>query len=282
MSYIYVPLSLKYGRFYGCTEEEYCAIATSMSFDPDEIIKNCGNSISVLQDYIYDANISRFEDYFTADEVFNDKRDALQEVMSFAQAIDQNRFLKLEYLSIMAQTCFMMGDWANALLYYEEMLAFPGVLDCEYSESYYTGELELASKIVHNMCVIYSCQNDYSRAHAIMGKYGYIFALEKQRTTRLIKNNPELCEGFSKEWEQLSNVSNTSCFYFDGCLDSCLVSSGGMLFACYQDAVRNGEPYKVSLDMVLHVCQSECNVFEIIDKEHWDDDKRVMEVNLLL
>lgn len=274
---IFIPFSvLTDGR---SALSKYRKIRMELSENPDDI-RNIGHIVSLLQDYIYDANIYKYEDKYSTDELFVNKRNALFEVLRVSQGIRHNSYLYLEYLSILAQSSFMLGDWNNALKYYEEMLLQPGVLDMEYSESYYAGELELAAKIIHNICLIYVCSEKYQEASDTKKKYNFIFDLEMQRTQRLIMNNPHLKEGFEKEWNQLTDFSENKYFYFDDLLHFGFISGDGMLLAVYKDALSNQEAYKVKLDAMRLINQVSKTEFMILDEE-WFGDTRVIDISVI-
>ena len=258
---------------------EYQKLRMELLHNPNDI-RSIGHIVSILQDYIYDANSYKYEDEYSAEELFMNKRNALLEVLLVSQGIRQNTYLHLEYLSIMAQSYYMLGDWNNALKYYEEMLLQPGVLDVEYSESYYAGELELAAKIVHNICLIYVCSEKYHEASDTKKKYSFIFDLEMQRTQRLIMNNPHLKEGFEKEWDQLTDFSENKYFYFDDLLHFGFISGDGMLLAVYKDALSNQEAYKVKLDAMRLINQVSRTEFMILDEE-WFGDTRVIDISVI-
>ena len=119
-------------------------------------------------------------------------------VMDIALSIKDNYALHMDYLAIMAQNSVIAGDWNCAISYYFELLNEDGVLNADYDESYYAGELELAAKIVHNICVLYFIGLKSDEFAQIKKKYDYIFKLESQRTKRLVETIQPLRRGSRK------------------------------------------------------------------------------------
>ena len=138
--------------------------------------------------------------------IFKNKKQAALRVMDIALSIKDNYALHMDYLAIMAQNSVIAGDWSRAISYYFELLNEDGVLNADYDESYYAGELELAAKIVHNICVLYFIGLKSDEFTHIKKKYDYIFKLESQRTKRLVRNNPAFKEGFEEDFNTLCSL----------------------------------------------------------------------------
>lgn len=114
-------------------------------------MKCIDNVIDILQYYIFeDKNRIVDEDEYSDAEIFANKKQAALLVMEVASdSIKDNNALHMDYLAIMAQNSVIAGDWNRAISYYFELLNEDGVLNADYDESRYTGELELAAKIIH-------------------------------------------------------------------------------------------------------------------------------------
>lgn len=228
-------------------KEEYLQLNSVLEWEPENLEK-VGKTIELLQDYLFNYLKWNWEHNYTDEQVYNNKFEAAKKVILVAEGIKSNVFLYPEYLSILAQNYFLLGYWQIAIEIYEKMLRLPGVLlDVKYSRNDYRGELELASQIIHNICVIYVCMNETNKAKDLKKQHKYIFDLELQRTLRLIKNNLHLRENFENDWEKLDDVFEKKYFYFDGTL--CSGMGGGLLAAINSDCERNGEPCNVRLLM---------------------------------
>lgn len=182
-------------------------------------LKAIDNVVGVLQDYIYGENTEDHDEH-SAEEFFANKHDAAKKVMQTIAGIEHNRYLFPEYLSIMAQSSFIAGNWGDAVSYYERLLNQPGILNVEYSEDYYSGELETAAKIVHNICLIYLLSRQVQQALKIRQKYEYIFALQEKWTKQLIRHasiirDSDMVEAFQQEFDQLNELYLMETFYYD-------------------------------------------------------------------
>lgn len=168
--------------------------------DNSEDLQYIEDIIEILQYYIFEGkNEIVDEDEYSDDEIFSNKKQAALLVMNIATAsIKNNDILYMDYLAIMAQNSVIVGDWNRAISYYFELLNEDGVLNADYDESYYTGELGLAAKIIHNICVLYFVGLKSDEFSHIKQKYNYIFKLESEWTKKLIGSNPNLKESFEK------------------------------------------------------------------------------------
>ena len=240
-------------------------------------LTNIGKMIEFLQAFVlnyYNEGINKIFD----EDVSKSKYDAIINTIKVAENIRSIPFLYPLYLSIAAQNYFLLGYWNIALEYYDKMLRLPGVLfDVEYSRSYYTGELETASLIIHNMCVIYVCMNEIAKAKEMMKQYKYVFDLEFQRTLRLMKNNPELQNDFAEESERLIDVFKRKHFYFDttlcdsfGCDPSKNLS---LLPAIYADCKRNNESYEIRIQESeeYKIVKKDLTTIEIVYKDIFEE-----------
>ena len=260
-------------------EDKYHTVVSRMSANPGNL-SDTGHMISLLQDYIYNDKSWLWGDVST-NVLYRNKRDALLTVLNVSQNLRTNQYLYLLYLSISAQSHFMLGNWKEAIRYYEELLSQPGVLVDAVHKTVYSGELELAAKIIHNICLILAGAGKEDLAVAYRAKYEYIFDLEQYRTERLINNNPHLKEGFEKAWKQLSDTSSIKDFYFDLTLEwGYGVDGDGMLVAIYKDCENSGEVKKASLDNAKEIQFLHDGSVAIMDYETGDSDSRILVVQL--
>ena len=225
----------------------YVKLKHNLTLDSNNLT-NVGKMIEFLQYFVLKYNKNEWDT--VADKDFNrSKYNAIVSTIMIAERIKPISFLYPQYLSIVAQNYFLLGYWNIALEYYEKMLRLPGVLfDVEYSRSYYTGELETASRIIHNMCVICVCMNETAKAKDIMKQYKYVFDLEFQRTLRLMRNNPQLQNGFEEEAERLRDVFEKKYFFFDTTLCGFFFKGESVLSAIYSDCIRNNESCKIQIE----------------------------------
>ena len=228
--------------------DTYLQLVYNLAYD-SKSLKNIGDMVSFLQEYVLGTRRDEFSNGVTDDEFNKSKFNAIIKTILVAENIQSIHFLYPEYLSLMAQNYFLSGLWNISLGYYEKMLRLPGVLfDVDYSRSYYTGELETAARIIHNICVIYVCMNETAKAKDTMKQYKYIFDLEFQRTLRLMRNNPQLQNNFEEESERLNDVFDKIWFYFDLQLRSPIVYTGSLLDAILSDCQRENTSCKIELD----------------------------------
>ena len=221
--------------------------------DNSEDLQYIEDIIEILQYYIFEGkNEIVDEDEYSDDEIFSNKKQAALLVMNIATAsIKNNDILYMDYLAIMAQNSVIVGDWNRAISYYFELLNEDGVLNADYDESYYTGELELAAKIIHNICVLYFVGLKSDEFIRIKRQYDYIFNLESQRTKRLIRNNPNLKEGFEDDLNILCDFTE-GILYYDSTHSTDFIS-GNMMGAICSDSERSGKKHMVDLSQTVRI-----------------------------
>lgn len=220
-------------------------------------LKVINNLIDVLQDYIFSVrDLIAFDD---DNEIFENKKQATLKVMDIALSIKDNYALHMDYLAIMAQNSVIAGDWNRAISYYFELLNEDGVLNADYDESYYAGELELAAKIVHNICVLYFIGLKSDEFTHIKKKYDYIFKLESQRTKRLVRNNPAFKEGFEEDFNTLCEFT-TGILYYDSTHATDFIS-GNMMGAICEDSEKSGQKHPANLSETVKIEDDNIDLF---------------------
>lgn len=220
-------------------------------------LKVINNLIDVLQDYIFFVrDLIAFDD---DNEIFENKKQAALKVMDIALSIKDNYALHMDYLAIMAQNSVIAGDWNRAISYYFELLNEDGVLNADYDESYYAGELELAAKIVHNICVLYFIGLKSDEFTHIKKKYDYIFKLESQRTKRLVRNNPAFKEGFEEDFNTLCEFT-TGILYYDSTHATDFIS-GNMMGAICEDSEKSGKKHPANLSETVKIEDDNIDLF---------------------
>lgn len=220
-------------------------------------LKVINNLIDVLQDYIFSVrDLIAFDD---DNEIFENKKQAALKVMEIALSIKDNYALHMDYLAIMAQNSVIAGDWNRAISYYFELLNEDGVLNADYDESYYAGELELAAKIVHNICVLYFIGLKSDEFTHIKKKYDYIFKLESQRTKRLVRNNPAFKEGFEEDFNTLCEFT-TGILYYDSTHATDFIS-GNMMGAICEDSEKSGKKHPANLSETVKIEDDNIDLF---------------------
>lgn len=220
-------------------------------------LKVINNLIDVLQDYIFSVrDLIAFDD---DNEIFENKKQAALKVMDIALSIKDNYALHMDYLAIMAQNSVIAGDWNRAISYYFELLNEDGVLNADYDESYYAGELELAAKIVHNICVLYFIGLKSDEFTHIKKKYDYIFKLESQRTKRLVGNNPAFKEGFEEDFNTLCEFT-TGILYYDSTHATDFIS-GNMMGAICEDSEKSGKKHPANLSETVKIEDDNIDLF---------------------
>ena len=220
-------------------------------------LKVINNLIDVLQDYIFSVrDLIAFDD---DNEIFENKKQAALKVMDIALSIKDNYALHMDYLAIMAQNSVIAGDWNCAISYYFELLNEDGVLNADYDESYYAGELELAAKIVHNICVLYFIGLKSDEFTHIKKKYDYIFKLESQRTKRLVRNNPAFKEGFEEDFNTLCEFT-TGILYYDSTHATDFIS-GNMMGAICEDSEKSGQKHPANLSETVKIEDDNIDLF---------------------
>lgn len=220
-------------------------------------LKVINNLIDVLQNYIFSVRdlIALDDD----NEIFENKKQAALRVMDIALSIKDNYALHMDYLAIMAQNSVIAGDWNRAISYYFELLNEDGVLNADYDESYYAGELELAAKIVHNICVLYFIGLKSDEFTHIKKKYDYIFKLESQRTKRLVRNNPAFKEGFEEDFNTLCEFT-TGILYYDSTHATDFIS-GNMMGAICEDSEKSGQKHPANLSETVKIEDDNIELF---------------------
>lgn len=220
-------------------------------------LKVINNLIDVLQDYIFSVrDLIAFDD---DNEIFENKKQAALKVMDIALSIKDNYALHMDYLAIMAQNSVIAGDWNRAISYYFELLNEDGVLNADYDESYYAGELELAAKIVHNICVLYFIGLKSDEFTHIKKKYDYIFKFESQRTKRLVRNNPAFKEGFEENFNTLCEFT-TGILYYDSTHATDFIS-GNMMGAICEDSEKSGQKHPANLSETVKIEDDNIDLF---------------------
>lgn len=220
-------------------------------------LKVINNLIDVLQDYIFSVrDLIAFDD---DNEIFENKKQAALKVMDIALSIKDNYALHMDYLAIMAQNSVIAGDWNRAISYYFELFNEDGVLNADYDESYYAGELELAAKIVHNICVLYFIGLKSDEFTHIKKKYDYIFKLESQRTKRLVRNNPAFKEGFEEDFNTLCEFT-TGILYYDSTHATDFIS-GNMMGAICEDSEKSGKKHPANLSETVKIEDDNIDLF---------------------
>ena len=212
-------------------------------------LKAINDVVDVLQYYIF--SIRDLAEVGTDEEIFENKKQAALRVMDVADSIRDNSALYMDYLAIMAQNSVIVGDWNQAITYYYKMLNEDGVLNADYNENYYAGELELAAKIVHNICVLYFVGLKSDEFICIKRKYNYIFNLESQRTNRLIRNNPNLKEGFEEDLNTLCDFTE-GILYYDSTHSTDFISEN-MMGAICSDSEQSGKKHMVDLSQTVRI-----------------------------
>lgn len=211
-----------------------------------------GNLIASLQNYIYSINTSCVSE----EELYFNKRQAAKRIIEIMSEISSNKYIYPEYLSIMAQSNFILGNLSASWKFYSELLRQPGIIDNEWKKNtdFYSGEQEHVVKMIHNMCLISCLMGKDDNILYLKDKYKYLFQLEENRYRRLIEDNPRLKESFQKECKELTNVEEINVFYYDNSLDSSIfMDDSSMLKAIYEDAKRNNESCDIMIDGSLKI-----------------------------
>lgn len=230
--------------------------------DNSEDLQYIEDIIEILQYYIFEGkNEIVDEDEYSDDEIFSNKKQAALLVMNIATAsIKNNDILYMDYLAIMAQNSVIVGDWNRAISYYFELLNEDGVLNADYDESYYTGELELAAKIIHNICVLYFVGLKSDEFSHIKQKYNYIFKLESEWTKKLIRSNPNLKESFEKNYNTLYDFTN-GILYYDSDYESSLINSPSFMKAIYLDAEKSRQKHIPNLEAEILIVNDDDDIY---------------------
>lgn len=230
--------------------------------DNSEDLQYIEDIIEILQYYIFEGkNEIVDEDEYSDDEIFSNKKQAALLVMNIVTAsIKNNDILYMDYLAIMAQNSVIVGDWNRAISYYFELLNEDGVLNADYDESYYTGELELAAKIIHNICVLYFVGLKSDEFSHIKQKYNYIFKLESEWTKKLIRSNPNLKESFEKNYNTLYDFTN-GILYYDSDYESSLINSPSFMKAICLDAEKSRQKHIPNLEAEILIVNDDDDIY---------------------
>ena len=260
----YEPFFKKTG--FDCTIDQYRTYDTELKNAPNSL-RAIDRILSPLQNYIYSANSWKY-DMYTPDELYQNKNGAAHKVKEIIEGIRFNQYLYPLYLSIMAQSCFVAGQFDDSITYYGKMLELPGVVTDDYNQFHYAGELENAAKIVHNLCLLYNLTGYAAKSLLLRKKYGYIFQLEETRTRRLITNNPDLREGFEKEFRQLNEFPVIDTFYYDDRFTfGHAFSASSLLEAVHADCISSDSPYDLHLEGLLTVKNTMDGIFVYDDSD---------------
>lgn len=238
------------------TLSEYQDLNNKYESDPKDL-KTINCLVDVLQNYVFSVrDLIAFDD---DDEIFENKKQAALRVMDIAASIKDNYALHMDYLTIMAQNSVIAGDWNRAISYYFELLDEDGVLNADYDESYYTGELELAAKIIHNICVLYYFGLELEKFVHTKEKYDYIFKLESQWTKRLVRDNPNLKEGFEEELNTLCDFTEGILYYDSIHATTCI--SVNMMGAICTDSEKTGKKHLADLSETVKIEDDDIDLF---------------------
>lgn len=251
--------------------EEYKNIMLKLTENPYEI-EYIGSAIWILQEYIYRAETWEYVECVTEQEIFKNKREAAFEVMKIVQGLKDNKYLYLIYLGIMAQNSFIVGNWDDAIHYYETMLKQPEIIDVEYNESFYVYELSTAAHIIHNIGVIHFLQNHQKECYELRKKYDYIFRLEYQIIERRIAEFPQSKEYYEEKWRCLSEFSENSIFY----LEDMLMIEGDRLKDAYKWAFKNNRVYATTMEQEKRL-QNKGKLF-VSENDEFLGDKIIIEI----
>ena len=260
----------------------YRTLTDRLNRNPGDI-SNVGHMVSLLQDYVFSANLYEWSDRFSDNWIFSNKQDAAHKTIEVISGIKGEPYLHMDYLAIMAQNHLIAGDWKSAIKSYEQMLTEPGVLNVQITPGFYAGELELAAKLIHNISTLYYCACHIRESVEYKRKYQHVFDYEYQRYQRLMRNNPSLSDGFTEEWNLL-NGGSKKCIFCDFTLKwGYGITGDGMLSAIQKDCVRNREPHSVEMDEHLMVYGPDYGVVTIFDdflNEGLTEDNVVMRLKL--
>ena len=115
---------------------------------------------------------------------------------------------------------------------------------------------------------MYVLAGENDKARSLMHQYYYIFQLEKQRTERLIRNNPNLADSFTDIYNTLSDYS-AGYIYYPWKFADTFFPSGDLLKAINADCVASGKPTIVDLDKTLYCKRSGrgVKIFDSIPEE---------------
>lgn len=192
------------------------------------------------------------KDAYSDKEIFQNKDQAARKVIDIIKVLKNDDILYALYLAVTAQNYVVIGDWDSAVDYYYQMLNLDGVLNAEYDEDFYAGELELAAEIIHNIGTLYFTGLKGSDAIRLKEKYKYIFDLENQHYTRIAKRKPALAPYAEEEFNILNDFTNGLIYYDDHYADT-TVHDSSLLKAFYSEWKRDGKKYTIDLNRTLQI-----------------------------
>ena len=218
-----------------CSIERYRELNSALVSNPSDLTI-LGEMISALQDYVFCENAWRYS--CSKNDLYFNKNGAAIKTLMILPGISKSRYLQSLFYAISAQNFFVLGEYSQALEWYNQLLQCPNIQPKRMQTTSYAGENENAAKIIHNMMVINSIRNDSASFDNLLNQYSYVFDLEKGRTERLIKNNPRLKKGFEKEYQNLVSYGAKTTFYLEtsGFHYS---ENSSRLSTIYEDCCRN-------------------------------------------
>lgn len=249
----FVPIFPETGTHeWDVTRATYQKVAQEIKKNPKDI-KAIDDNISLLQGYIFSwKDFMVKEDAHSDKEIFQNKDQAARKVIDIIKVLKNDDILYALYLAVTAQNYVVIGDWDSAVDYYYQMLNLDGVLNAEYDKDFYTGELELAAEIIHNIGTLYFTGLKGSDAIRLKEKYKYIFDLENQHYTRIAKRKPALAPYAEEEFNILNEFTNGLIYYDDNYAHSTVCDSS-LLAAFYSEWKRDGKKYTIDLDRTLQI-----------------------------
>ena len=249
----FVPFFPETGTYeWDVTQATYQKVAQEIKKNPKDI-KAIDDNISLLQGYIFSwKDFMVKKDAYSDKEIFQNKDQAARKVIDIIKVLKNDDILYALYLAVTAQNYVVIGDWDSAVDYYYQMLNLDGVLNAEYDEDFYAGELELAAEIIHNIGTLYFTGLKGSDAIRLKEKYKYIFDLENQHYTRIAKRKPALAPYAEEEFNILNDFTNGLIYYDDHYADT-TVHDSSLLKAFYSEWKRDGKKYTIDLNRTLQI-----------------------------
>lgn len=249
----FVPIFPENGTYeWDVTRATYQKVAQEIKKNPKDI-KAIDDNISLLQGYIFSwKNFMVKEDAHSDKEIFQNKDQAARKVIDIIKVLKNDDILYALYLAVTAQNYVVIGDWDSAVDYYYQMLNLDGVLNAEYDEDFYAGELKLAAEIIHNIGTLYFTGLKGSDAIRLKEKYKYIFDLENQHYTRIAKRKPALAPYVEEEFNILNDFTNGLIYYDDNYANTTVYDSS-LLKAFYSEWKRDGKKYTIDLNRTLQI-----------------------------
>lgn len=249
----FAPIFPENGTYeWDVTRATYQKVAQEIKKNPKDI-KAIDDNISLLQGYIFSwKNFMVKEDAHSDKEIFQNKDQAARKVIDIIKVLKNDDILYALYLAVTAQNYVVIGDWDSAVDYYYQMLNLDGVLNAEYDEDFYAGELKLAAEIIHNIGTLYFTGLKGSDAIRLKEKYKYIFDLENQHYTRIAKRKPALAPYVEEEFNILNDFTNGLIYYDDNYANTTVYDSS-LLKAFYSEWKRDGKKYTIDLNRTLQI-----------------------------